>query len=99
VRKSTKTAEKFDAFYTRDKLHEMLQQCDFVVVTAPLTDETRGMLDTAALAAMKPSAHIICFSRGGIIDDEALIAALKAGKIAGAGLDAHVVEPLPPESL
>jgi phosphoglycerate dehydrogenase-like enzyme len=98
MRRSSEPANNFDEFFTRDDLHSMLTLCDFVVVTAPLTDETRGMLDAAALAAMKPSAHLMCFSRGGIIDDAALITALKAGKIAGAGLDAHGVEPLPAES-
>jgi phosphoglycerate dehydrogenase-like enzyme len=63
-----------------------------------LTDETRGLIDAGAIAAMKPSAFIICFSRGGIIDDNALIAALRERRIAGAGLDAHGIEPLPPES-
>lgn len=98
LRRSDKPAPNFDAFYSRDRLHEMLAQCDFVTVTAPLTPETRGMIDAAALAAMKPSAFIVCFSRGGIIDDEALLEALANSKIAGAGLDAHGVEPLPPDS-
>lgn len=98
LRRSDKPAANFDAFYTRDDLHDMLAQCDFLVVTAPLTPETRGMIDAAALAAMKPSACVVCFSRGGIIDDAALLAALRDGTIAGAGLDAHGVEPLPPDS-
>ncbi len=98
VRRSDRPEANFDAFYARESLHDMLGECDFVVVTAPLTPETRGMIDAAALAAMKPSACIVCFSRGGIIDDTALLAALTNGTIAGAGLDAHGVEPLPPDS-
>ncbi len=98
LRRSEKPAANFDVFYSRERLHEMLSQCDFVVVTAPLTPETSNMIDAAALAAMKPSAHIVCFSRGGIIDDAALLSALKDGAIAGAGLDAHGVEPLPEDS-
>lgn len=98
LRRSDKPASDFDAFYARESLHDMLGQCDFVVVTAPLTPETRGMIDAAALAAMKSSAFLICFSRGGIIDDDALLDALTHGTIAGAGLDAHGVEPLPSDS-
>lgn len=98
MRRSSEPAANFDEFFARDDLHTMLAQCDFVVVTAPLTDETRGLLDAAALDAMKPTAHLVCFSRGGIIDDAALLAALSSGRIAGAGLDAHGIEPLPPES-
>jgi phosphoglycerate dehydrogenase-like enzyme len=56
------------------------------------------MFDEAAFRAMKPSAHWICISRGGIADDGALLRALREGWIAGAGLDAHGVEPLPPDS-
>ena len=98
LRRSDQPADNFDEFYPRERLYEMLGQCDFVVVTAPLTPETRGMIDVAALAGMKPSAHLICFSRGGIIDDDAMLKALQDGAIAGAGIDAHGVEPLPPDS-
>jgi phosphoglycerate dehydrogenase-like enzyme len=98
MRRSNRPAANFDEFYARDRLHDMLAQCDFVVVTAPLTPQTRGLIDAEALAAMKRSAFIVCFSRGGIIDDEALLDALANDKIAGAGLDAHGVEPLPTNS-
>jgi len=81
-----------------DRLPELLAQSDFVVVTAPRTPETRGALDVAAFRAMKPTAHYICVSRGGIADDAALLRALQEGWIAGAGLDAHAQEPLPPDS-
>lgn len=98
LRRSDRPADNFDQFFQRDQLHDMLAQCDFVVVTAPLTPQTRGMIDAEALATMKSSAFIICFSRGGIIDDSALLAALQDGRIAGAGLDAHGQEPLPADS-
>ncbi|MCC6178736.1 MAG: D-2-hydroxyacid dehydrogenase [Chloroflexi bacterium] len=87
-----------DEMYRPDQLHEMLAECDFVVVTAPSTPETLGMFDEAAFRAMKPSGYWICISRGGIADDAALLRALREGWIAGAGLDAHGVEPLPPDS-
>jgi phosphoglycerate dehydrogenase-like enzyme len=69
-----------------------------VVVTAPSTPATLGVFDAAAFKAMKSSAYFICISRGGIAVDEALLQALREGWIAGAGLDAHGVEPLPPDS-
>jgi len=79
-------------------LDQLLAESDFVVVTAPRTPSTAGVFDRAAFARMKPSAHFICISRGGIADDDALLEALQTGQIAGAGLDAHGVEPLPAES-
>jgi phosphoglycerate dehydrogenase-like enzyme len=87
-----------DEVYGEDGLDRMLEQSDFVVVTAPSTAATRGRFDAAAFARMKESAYFICISRGGIADDGALLEALRSGQIAGAGLDAHGVEPLPPES-
>ncbi|GLQ55185.1 D-2-hydroxyacid dehydrogenase [Devosia nitrariae] len=98
LRRSDRPAANFDRFYPREELHDFLAEADFVVVTAPLTPETRGMLDEAAFRAMKPSAYFICFSRGGIADDDALLRALGEGWIAGAGIDAHGIEPLPPDS-
>jgi len=83
---------------THAQLHEFLGAADFVVVTAPRTPMTEGMLGVAEFRAMKPTAYYICFSRGGIADDAALLQALQGGWIAGAGLDAHGEEPLPPDS-
>ncbi len=87
-----------DKMYAIEGFHEFLGQSDFVVVTAPSTPATRGLFDERAFRAMKPSAYFICISRGGIADDEALLNALREGWIAGAGLDAHGVEPLPQSS-
>lgn len=87
-----------ERIYATGELHELLPQCDFVVVTAPLTSETRGLFDAAAFRSMKRSAYFICISRGGIADDDALLGALREGQIAGAGIDAHGVEPLPTDS-
>jgi len=80
------------------RLAELLALADFVVVAAPLTAETRHMLGEAAFRAMKPSAFYICVSRGAIADPAVLHRALAEGSIAGAALDAHATEPLPPES-
>lgn len=79
-------------------LDRLLAESDFMVVTVPRTPATAGVFDRDAFARMKPSAYFICISRGGIADDDALLDALRTGQIAGAGLDAHGVEPLPPES-
>jgi D-2-hydroxyacid dehydrogenase (NADP+) len=79
-----------------DALPDLLKQADAVAVAVPITPETRGMLGAAQLAMMKPSAYLIVISRGGIVDQDALIAALKSDKLAGAGLDVCVPEPLPP---
>lgn len=87
-----------DKMYTADQFHDFLAESDFVVVTAPATVETQGIFDEAAFRAMKPTAYWICISRGGIADDAALLKALQEGWIAGAGLDAHGVEPLPADS-
>jgi phosphoglycerate dehydrogenase-like enzyme len=77
---------------------QMLAESDFVVVTAPRTPSTYGRFDRDAFARMRPTAYFICISRGGIADDDALLEALRNGQIAGAGLDAHGVEPLPSDS-
>lgn len=98
MRRGTNPAPCVNELYSRGHLHKMLQRCDFVVVTAPLTDETAGMIGEDEFRAMKPSASFICVSRGGIADDAALLRALREGWIGGAGLDAHGEEPLPENS-
>jgi phosphoglycerate dehydrogenase-like enzyme len=98
IRKSAQATPNVDEVFTQDRLHEFLAQSDFVVVTAPRTPDTLGMLGEAEFRAMKPTAYYVCYSRGGIADDDALLRALNEGWIAGAGLDAHSVEPLPPDS-
>jgi phosphoglycerate dehydrogenase-like enzyme len=79
-------------------LDRLLAESDFVVVTTPRTPSTVGVFGRDAFARMKPTAYFICISRGGIADDQALLEALRTGQIAGAGLDAHGLEPLPPDS-
>jgi phosphoglycerate dehydrogenase-like enzyme len=80
----------------RDQWRSELPRSDFVVCALPLTKQTAGMIDAAALSAMKPTAWLINVARGGLIDEDALVKGLDAGEIAGAVLDAFVKEPLPP---
>lgn len=79
-------------------LHAALAEADYVVLAAPLTDETRGMIDAAALARMRPTARLINVARGSLVVESDLIAALRAERIAGAALDAFAREPLPESS-
>ena len=78
-----------------DALHPLLRWADFVVIAMPLTPDTHHLIDRAALAAMRSSARLVNVGRGEIIDDDALVEALRAGGIAGAGLDVFTEEPLP----
>lgn len=75
-------------------LSEVLPDADYVVLAAPLTDETRGMLDAKALAAMKPTARLVNVGRGPLVVQEDLVEALAAGQLGGAALDVFVNEPL-----
>ncbi|HLJ79434.1 MAG TPA: D-2-hydroxyacid dehydrogenase [Acidobacteriaceae bacterium] len=84
-----------ERFYQPQHLAEMLGQCDYAVVAAPLTHETHHMMSDAQFAAMKPSAVLINVGRGPVVDQAALVRALQAGRIRGAGLDVFEKEPLP----
>ena len=85
-----------DQFYKPEDLMEMLGRCDYVVVSLPLTPETHHMISDAQFAAMKPTAVVINVGRGPVIDQAAMVRALTAKRIKGAGLDVFEVEPLPP---
>lgn len=87
-----------DKMYDPKNLLEMLPQADWVVITAPLTCETKGMIGERELKALKKSAYIVNVSRGPIIEEQALIKALQDEWIAGAGLDVFEEEPLPESS-
>lgn len=91
-------AEGADEVHGTSGLPQILPRADFVVLVCPLTAETTGLINGAALAAMKPTAYLINCARGKVADEEALIAALQNRTIRGAGLDVMATEPLPPES-
>ncbi len=88
----------FHRLYPSEALNAMLKECDFVVVSPPLTDETRHLISTEQFAAMKPGAFLLNVSRGAVVDTNALIEAVKSGKLGGAVLDVFEEEPLPVES-
>jgi phosphoglycerate dehydrogenase-like enzyme len=73
----------------------MFKECHFVVVTVPLTPQTQGLVNAKALNALKPGAYLVDISRGGVVDQAALLESLKSGKLAGAALDVFPEEPLP----
>jgi len=85
-----------DCVYGPEALQEMLAACDYVLIAAPLTPETRGLVGPAEVAAMKSSAVLVNVGRGAVVDEEALVAALRTGRLRGAALDVFVTEPLPP---
>ena len=87
-----------DSIHGMADLVKLVPQADFVALTCALTPETTGLMSAAAFAAMKPSAYFVNVARGKVADEAALIATLKAGKIAGAAIDVTADEPLPADS-
>jgi len=86
-----------DRVHRMYNLHRALSAADFVVLVLPLTRTTRGVIDAAALAAMRPGAWLINIGRGALVDEPALLEALHSRRIAGAVLDVFATEPLPPD--
>jgi phosphoglycerate dehydrogenase-like enzyme len=80
--------------YGREGLERLLAECDALVLAAPETPETRGVLGAAELARMKPGALLVNVARGRLVDEEALVRALREGRLRGAGLDVFAEEPL-----
>ncbi len=88
----------FNRLYPIEALNSMLRQCDFVVVTVPLTEKTHKLIGEEQFKAMKPGSYLVDVSRGDVVDEKALLSALQENRIAGAALDVFVEEPLPPSS-
>jgi phosphoglycerate dehydrogenase-like enzyme len=87
-----------DSVHAMGELKSVLPEADFVALTCPLAKETEKLVDAEALARMKPSAHLVNVARGRVVDEPALVAALTARRIAGAGIDVTAEEPLAPSS-
>jgi phosphoglycerate dehydrogenase-like enzyme len=98
VRRSGLQEEYVDEMYTLEQLNDILPKCDYVVVTLPLTPETRHLFGVEQFNAMKPTSFFINIGRGGTVVESELIEALRAEQIAGAGLDVFENEPLNEES-
>ncbi|HEY8418159.1 MAG TPA: D-2-hydroxyacid dehydrogenase [Limnochordales bacterium] len=95
-RRSPGAVEGVERMYSgRDQFHEFLGEADFVVIVLPLTPATRGLFDAAAFNAMRPGAYLINVGRGAVVDEQALLDALRSGRLAGAALDVFAQEPLP----
>ena len=87
-----------DQVFGREQLHPALQSADFVILAAPLTPASHHLMNADAIAAMRQDAYLINVSRGPLIEDAALVAALRENRIAGAALDVFSEEPLPADS-
>jgi phosphoglycerate dehydrogenase-like enzyme len=87
--------EDVDVVYATKDLHSMLPECDYVVVAAPLTPDTKHLMSTAEFNVMKPEAIVMNVGRGPVIDEAAMTEALRTKRIRGASLDVFEVEPLP----
>ena len=87
-----------DELYNNDQLETALKQGDYIVVALPLTEETRDFITEKEFAVMKETAFFVNIARGEVVDEGALIKALREGKIAGAALDVFREEPLSPDS-
>ena len=98
VRRSAARVEHVEEMHTPDKLGELLPRSDWLVIACPLTVETRGMVNASMLGQLPRGANVINISRGEVVDEPALIEALKSGQLGGAYLDVFAQEPLPAAS-
>ena len=99
IRRSRReTGDPIDEMHTPDRLADVVPRADWLILACPLTEETRGLVDAAMLARLPETARLINVGRGEVVDEAALIEALRAKRLAGAYLDVFQNEPLPPES-
>jgi phosphoglycerate dehydrogenase-like enzyme len=95
ITSAPRAMEGFDRMVHRDDLESAVRELDFLVLLTPYTPETHGIVGAKMLAAMKPSAFLVNLARGGIVDEDALVGALREKRLAGAALDVFAAEPLP----
>jgi D-2-hydroxyacid dehydrogenase (NADP+) len=86
----------FDQIFPRERLLDVVRELDYLVVLTPYSADTHHIVAADVLAAMKPEAFLVNVARGGVVNEPDLVAALRAGRIAGAALDVFQEEPLPP---
>jgi phosphoglycerate dehydrogenase-like enzyme len=98
VRARPQPTEHVDETHGMDALSTLWGRADVILCCTPLLPSTRGLVDAAAFAAMKPGAVLIDVSRGGVVDEAALIDALRTGRLGGAALDVFATEPLPSDN-
>ena len=98
IHTSKEQESEVDQSFLPEQLHELLPLCDYVVISVPLTRETEKLIGEAELRMMRSNTYLVNIARGRVIDEQALVRALREGWIAGAGLDVTEEEPLPPES-
>jgi D-2-hydroxyacid dehydrogenase (NADP+) len=98
IRRSSEPVEGVDTLYTPDELGPAIDGARFVVLCVPLTDETRGLFAERELERMDEEAYLVNVARGAVVDEDALVAALREDTIAGAALDVFEEEPLPEDS-
>jgi D-2-hydroxyacid dehydrogenase (NADP+) len=98
VRRSEEPVPGFEEIYANDALHAAVADAEFVIVTVPLTEETRHLFDAEVFDAMSDDAYFVNVARGAVVDERALIDALETDRLAGAALDVFETEPLPEES-
>jgi D-2-hydroxyacid dehydrogenase (NADP+) len=97
VSSSPRVPAGFDRIFNRSELQNAASLADFLVLIVPLTPQTENLIDSSVLAAMKPSAYLLNVARGGVLDEVALLTALREKRLAGAALDVFREQPLPPE--
>lgn len=98
VRRKTASREPgVDRVVPAEQLADVVAEADYLAITAPLTPATRGAISREIIARLKPSAWIVNIARGAIVDEDAMVDALRDKRIAGAGLDVFTTEPLPPD--
>ena len=96
---STRVPEGFDRVFARDQLVQAAALADYLVLIVPLSPETENLVDTRVLAALRPQAFVVNVARGGVLDEDGLLAALREKRIAGAALDVFRQQPLPADSV
>ena len=97
ISRTPRNVPGIDRYFGRDALIEAVRLLDYFVLLVPYSPDTHNIVDEVVFAAMKPDSYLINVARGGVVDEGALLDALKSGRIAGAALDTFATEPLPPD--